>query len=253
MKITRRQFLKLTGLGLSGFAAKPLIESVSAAAGPTGTVTAGKRWAMVIDLKVSGGKDPWADCIAACHTIHNVPSFADAKHQVRWIWTSPYEALFADHEKRAVRGDLRGRPVLALCNHCDNPPCVPVCPTKATFKREDGIVMMDYHRCIGCRYCMAACPYGARSFNWLDPRPNIPETIVGYPTRTKGVVEKCNFCEERLAKGLQPACVEACKDRGLYFGDLNDPASKVRKLLESRYGIVRKPELGTGPGVYYLV
>ncbi len=94
-----------------------------------------------------------------------------------------------------------------FCNHCENPPCVRVCPTKATFQRADGIVMMDYHRCIGCRLCMAACPYGARSMNYRDPRPFIAKINPDFPTRTKGVVEKCNFCEERLAKGMLPACV----------------------------------------------
>jgi len=120
--------------------------------------------------------------------------------------------------------NLLGKPFVALCNHCTNPPCVRVCPTKATFKRaEDGIVMMDFHRCIGCRYCMAGCPYGARSFNFRDPRPYIKtELNMKFPTRERGVVEKCNFCAERLADGLLPACVEACKAGALSFGDLAD-------------------------------
>jgi molybdopterin-containing oxidoreductase family iron-sulfur binding subunit len=142
---------------------------------------------------------------------------------------------------------------LVLCNHCENAPCVKVCPTKATWKREDGIIMMDYHRCIGCRYCMAACPYGARSFNWKDPRPFIKNINQDFPTRTKGIVEKCNFCEERLAKGLMPACVEACKDRALTFGDLAAPESKVKVLLSEKYSIRRKPFLGTEPKVYYVL
>jgi molybdopterin-containing oxidoreductase family iron-sulfur binding subunit len=207
---------------------------------------------MAIDLNACTEKDGCKDCIDACHRIHNVPSFADVKRQIRWIWNSPYEELFPE-QSALVRQELRGRQVLALCNHCENPPCVAVCPTKATFKREDGIVMMDYHRCIGCRYCMAACPYGARSFNWQDPRPHIQQIDVNYPTRTRGVVEKCNFCEERLARGLIPACVEACKEKGLFFGDLNDEGSNVRKLLSTRYAVRRKPELGTNPKVFYLV
>jgi molybdopterin-containing oxidoreductase family iron-sulfur binding subunit len=100
---------------------------------------------------------------------------------------------------------------------------------------------------------MAACPYGARSFNWRDPRPAIRQINQAYPTRTKGVVEKCSFCEERLAKGLQPACVEACKEKGLLFGDLNNPGSGLRKVLENRQVLLRRPELGTRPNVYYLV
>jgi Fe-S-cluster-containing dehydrogenase component len=98
--------------------------------------------------------------------------------------------------------EMDHRPFLVLCNHCENPPCVRACPTQATFKREsDGIVLMDFHRCIGCRFCMAACPYGSRSFNFRDPRPFIEEHQQSIPTRMKGVVEKCNFCAERLAVG----------------------------------------------------
>jgi len=140
-----------------------------------------------------------------------------------------------------------------LCNHCDNPPCVRVCPTQATWKRDDGIVMMDWHRCIGCRYCVVGCPYGSRSFNWRNPRPFVKELNPEFPTRTKGVVEKCTLCEERLAAGLAPACVEACKVKALTFGNLADPESDVRKLLATRYAIRRKPELGTHPELYYLV
>jgi molybdopterin-containing oxidoreductase family iron-sulfur binding subunit len=131
---------------------------------------------------------------------------------------------------------------------------VKVCPTQATWKREsDGIVMMDWHRCIGCRYCVAACPYGSRSFNWRDPRPHIGEINEDFPTRSRGVVEKCTFCEERLARGEMPACVESCKERALTFGDLEDPESEVRAILGSSYSIRRKPGLGTRPEVYYLV
>jgi molybdopterin-containing oxidoreductase family iron-sulfur binding subunit len=113
--------------------------------------------------------------------------------------------------------------------------------------------MMDWHRCIGCRYCVAACPYGSRSFNWVDPRPHLQTLNPDFPTRTKGVVEKCNFCEERLAKGEQPACVLACQDKALVFGNLNDPTSAVRELLRSRHAIRRRPELGTQPEIYYLL
>jgi len=128
-----------------------------------------------------------------------------------------------------------------------------VCPTAATWKREDGIVMMDWHRCIGCRYCMAACPYGSRSFNFVDPRPYVTNINPEFPTRTKGVVEKCSFCDERLAKGQIPACVESCSEQALTFGDLNDATSELRRVLASRYAIQRRPELGTGPAVYYLI
>jgi Fe-S-cluster-containing dehydrogenase component len=140
-----------------------------------------------------------------------------------------------------------------LCNHCNNPPCVRVCPTKATFKRDsDGLVLMDFHRCIGCRFCMAGCPYGARSFNYRDPQPAIAEIQPNFTPRTKGVVEKCNFCAERLARGEMPACVEASEGAAV-FGDLNDPSSNVRKILAEQYAITRKPELGTYPSVFYII
>jgi molybdopterin-containing oxidoreductase family iron-sulfur binding subunit len=113
--------------------------------------------------------------------------------------------------------------------------------------------MMDWHRCIGCRYCIVACPYGSRSFNWTDPRPHIPNMTTEYPTRMRGVVEKCTFCEERVAKGRLPACVEVCTNDEIVFGDLNDPESKVRHLLAERLAIRRKPDLGTHPEVYYIV
>jgi [DsrC]-trisulfide reductase subunit O len=114
-------------------------------------------------------------------------------------------------------------------------------------------VMMDFHRCIGCRYCMAACPFGSRSFNFRDPRPYLKETNMTYPTRERGVVEKCNFCEERLAVGQLPACVVACKVGALVFGDLEDPKSEVRKVLSSNFSIRRRTELGTQPNVYYIL
>jgi molybdopterin-containing oxidoreductase family iron-sulfur binding subunit len=130
---------------------------------------------------------------------------------------------------------------------------VRACPTQATFKRDsDGIVLMDFHRCIGCRFCMAACPFGARSFNFRDPRPFIKEINDKFPTRAKGVVEKCNFCAERLAVGQLPACVEVSEGK-LAFGDLYDPESNVRELIKTNYTIRRKQTLGTEPSVYYIV
>jgi molybdopterin-containing oxidoreductase family iron-sulfur binding subunit len=100
---------------------------------------------------------------------------------------------------------------------------------------------------------MAGCPYGSRSFNWREPRPFIKKVNLEFPTRTRGVVEKCNFCEERLIRGLIPACVEACKEKALIFGDLKDPESKVRKVLQNRIIYQRQPELGTKPKVFYVL
>jgi Fe-S-cluster-containing dehydrogenase component len=112
---------------------------------------------------------------------------------------------------------------------------------------------MDWHRCIGCRYCVAACPYGSRSFNWGDPRPHLRNITADFPTRTKGVVEKCTFCEERLAVGEPPACVEACPAKAMLFGNLEDPASDIRRALGARFSVQRRPELGTHPEVFYIV
>jgi molybdopterin-containing oxidoreductase family iron-sulfur binding subunit len=221
---------------------------------------------MVIDTKKclqnqqNGGCDA---CSSACHQIHNVPTIPEPKrHEIKWIWREIYEHAFPNSNHSFTHDGLKGKPVTVLCNHCERPPCVRVCPTKATWKREtDGIVMMDMHRCIGCRYCMAGCPYGARSFNYVDPRPHLEKQGLlrdEFPSRTKGVVEKCNFCAERIAQGQFPACVEACQvkngaNAALAFGNLYDPESSVAKLLRESHSIRRKPTLGTEPHVFYLV
>jgi len=241
MGISRKGFLKITGLSILGLITKPVFNILSGlklakVSLPAGTLS-GKRWAMIVNLKACLAGDGCRDCIDDCHRVHNVPDFGNPKDEVNWIWSVPYKAAFPEQQHKFVEDGLRDRPVLLLCNHCDNPPCVSVCPTKATWKREDGIVMMDYHRCIGCRYCMAACPYGSRSFNWRDPRPFINEVDLDFPTRTKGVVEKCNFCQERLDQGLLPACVTACQERALVFGDLEDSNSAVRQILRSHHTI----------------
>jgi len=243
--MTRREFLRL--MALSGFTLAAPADILKAEGV---SKKAPKRWAMAVSVFACAKRDGCTSCINVCHRIHNVPDIPDPRREVKWIWTSPFEALFPEYPPY-IQG-LRGRQVLTMCNHCEDPPCVAVCPTKATFKR-DGIVMMDYHRCIGCRYCMAACPYGARSFNWQDPRPFIKAVDPRYPTRAKGVVEKCNFCEERLVSGLPPACVEACGGDCLAFGDLSDEKSAVRRLLASRPALQRKAELGTKPKVFYLL
>ncbi len=258
MGIDRRKFMKVSGLtavGLAAGTARDLFPSEQQPQVlPLENPLTAKRWAMVIDLKKCRQQNGCKDCIEACHRIHNVPDFGNPKDEVKWIWKESFEHAFHEQEYEYVTDEAKHSHVLLLCNHCDNPPCTRVCPTQATWKREsDGLVMMDWHRCIGCRYCVAACPYGSRSFNWRDPRPFVKEMQAGYPTRMRGVVEKCTFCDERLAKGQLPACVEACKDKALLFGDLEDPHSEVRQVLQSRFAIRRKPSLGTSPEVYYLV
>lgn len=258
---TRRSFLKIAGLSALGLGAAPVMNSFASSApveSPIGDFSKNaealkaKRWAMVVDVKKLAEKNVYEKCINACHSIHNVPKMENKRHEIKWIWEEEFEHAFPTQGHEHLTEEIKEIPFLVLCNNCDNPPCVRACPTKATFQREDGIVLMDFHRCIGCRFCMAACPYGARSFNFRDPRPFIKETNPDFPTRMKGVVEKCNFCAERLAVGKLPACVEA-SEGALIFGDADDPNSEVRKALRAHYTIRRKTSLGTRPQVYYIV
>ena len=256
MAMDRRRFCWLAGLSVLGVAHSSAPGRGARAPGPgdsSSTAIAepilGKRWAMVVDLKACRREKGCTDCIETCHKVHNVPDLDNPKDEVKWIWKEQYAEAFPNQKHEHMADDLLHEEVLVFCNHCDNPPCTRVCPTQATWKREDGIVMMDWHRCIGCRYCVAACPYGSRSFNWRDPRPFIKEINPNYPTRMRGVVEKCNFCAERLAKDAIPACVEACQQSCLVFGDLEDPDSEVRELLKSNFTIRRKPGLGTKPEI----
>ena len=259
MESSRRRFLKIAGISALGLGAKPVLD-VMASSGETAkpetmkgeNALSARRWGMVIDTRKLQSAEDLEPMIEVCNKIHNVPKFENPRHEIMWIWEEEFKHVFPMQEQDFLDDRLKHMSFLTLCNHCEQPPCVRVCPTKATFKREDGIVLMDFHRCIGCRFCMAACPYGSRSFNFRDPRPFIKETNPDFPTRTKGVVEKCNFCAERLAVGKMPACVEV-SNGALTFGDLDDPESEVRKVLRDNYTIRRKPALGTGPSVFYIV
>lgn len=259
MKTSRRHFLKI-----AGFSAMALASGLAAAGAAEAQIAPGryvkregmltaKRWAMVIDTRRFNTARDYEPCIAACQKAHNIPNIHDDRN-VKWIWTDTFDHVFPDEMNAHLNTAARSKPYLLLCNHCTNPPCVRVCPTQATYKMEDGIVAMDYHRCIGCRFCMAGCPYGARSFNFVDPRNYLSNPVPNpdFPTRMIGVVEKCNFCVERLADGKLPACVEASRG-AILFGDLEDPNSNVRQALAARFSIRRKPSLGTQPGVYYLI
>jgi len=272
MSMDRREFLKysgiasILGIGASMASAKNLItdkQLLPPQVDSNKEALTAKRWAMVVDMSKFKTEEDIAKVVAACHTAHNVPDFRkpdgspDKKFEVKWIWKTSYERAFPGQDNKYMSEHIKDMPFMVLCNHCDNPACVRVCPTKATYKLPDGITMQDMHRCIGCRFCMAACPFGARSFNWVDPRtaPNLKADIPNkeYPTRTKGVVEKCTFCSERLSVGKMPACVEAAPKDALIFGDVEDPNSEVRKIVTSKLTIRRKPDLGTGPAIYYIV
>jgi molybdopterin-containing oxidoreductase family iron-sulfur binding subunit len=143
------------------------------------------------------------------------------------------------------------------CQHCENSPCTKVCPTGATWQEKDGIVVIDYDWCIGCRCCMAACPYGARHFNWAEP--TIPQNelnpnthYLGNRPRTKGVVEKCTFCIQRVRQGRYPACVEVCPVGARKFGNILDPDSEIRYIIEHKRVLVLKAELHTVPRFFYF-
>ena len=140
------------------------------------------------------------------------------------------------------------------CQHCENPACERVCPTGATYKDDKGRVEIDYDKCIGCRMCMAACPYNARTFNWNDP---VRATGAGYgdarvPERTRGVMEKCTLCKERTDEGDEPMCVRCCPADARIFGDLDDPDSAVSRLRRDQGAEVLLEEKGTRPQVFYV-
>lgn len=206
------------------------------------------KWGMVIDTDKCIG---CGYCTLTCQANNDCPP------DIRWNRVL---------ETRPIAGEPRYLPV--PCQHCEHAACVEACPVKATYHRPDGIVMMDYDRCIGCRYCEVACPYGARSFNWEafeGENPLVPHW--GTPQidrRPRGVVEKCSFCYQRIDRGLAtglvpgedpeatPACVAACPVNARIFGDLNDPNSLVsRKLEDNHYSRLRE-DLGTEPRVFYI-
>lgn len=207
--------------------------------------TPGRKWGMAIDLQRCVGC--WT-CAIACKVEHNVPM------GLTWnrILTEGGAAI---DEPKGTYPDLEMQYIPVACQHCEDAPCIKVCPVSATYKRADGIVAIDYDRCIGCRYCMAACPYGVRVFNWGEPVPLVAGVKLGdaaVPDRRRGVVEKCDFCMERVDRGEQPFCVEVCPERARVFGDLNDPNSEVSVLIREKGGTQLLAEAGTRPQVYYL-
>lgn len=256
MSLNRKQFFKMGAVAaLFGFGGKKAVQLYASSGGghdEAKNKNTGVRHAMVIDS--SKCKEGCTKCMDACHMAHNVPSHSDPEDEIKWIWKESAHDLFHEIDFALQGGALTAEKQLpTLCNHCANPPCVRVCPTQATFKRkEDGIVMMDYHRCIGCRFCMAGCPYGSRSFNYRDPREGLAKINPKFPTRKTGVVEKCNFCAEELAKGKRPHCEGACPEGAILFGNLNDPDSKLRAVLAANPSMRRKAETGTGPSIFYL-
>ncbi len=242
----RRDFLKTAGgtflvATSCTYAFRILTDSKEGWAGADSPLV-GRKWGMVIDLHRC--PPDCTACLDACRKENNVAFHGDDRWDVHWI------------RKVSIRSktgpDKSEKSVPLLCNHCENPPCAQVCPVRATYKREDGIVIVDHHRCIGCRYCMIACPYNARQFNFKDSEewPN-----QDHPKRSHGVAESCTLCAHRLDVGGTPACMEACQKAGngaISVGDLNDPGSNVSQLISNQSVKRIREDLGTEPKVYYI-
>lgn len=245
--LSRREFLAITGV-VAGVAAAAQLLSQSAQA--SSDTPAGKhRWGMLIDINKCIGCNY---CTYACQATNDLVD--DMQYNVVLTETTQTGQEF-----------FLSRP----CMHCDHPPCVHVCPVNATYLREDGIVTMDYDRCIGCRYCQVACPYDVRVFNWKEhtaPNPLVPDFgIPEVERRPRGVMEKCTFCEHRIDASVErglvpgidvpatPACVVACPTGARVFGDLNDEHSPIREELSRAASYFRlREDLSTEPKVFYI-
>jgi phenylacetyl-CoA:acceptor oxidoreductase subunit 1 len=249
-KLQRRDFLKLlaTGVGATAILEAANRNQLFSRSKSSIENHSEYSWAMVIDQEKCIG---CGYCDMACKASNDIaPDIS---------WNHIYQA-----DKIGEKDVYLSVP----CQHCEHAPCVSVCPVSASYYREDGIVMMDYDLCIGCRYCQAACPYQARSFNWKDfdgDNPAVPEW--GEPDvdrRPRGVVEKCTFCSQRIDRGLElgltpgvdqsatPACVNTCPTGARLFGNLNDPESNVSLTLKNNPHYRLREELGTGTRIYYL-
>ncbi|MBI4336310.1 MAG: 4Fe-4S dicluster domain-containing protein [Chloroflexi bacterium] len=256
MNVSRRKFLGMAAKVMVGgiivYGVTPsVLEAIARDKTPqASSPNDGKQkhqWVFVVDVSKCIG---CMKCLEACKRENLVPPDPDSRrtwveeytagedgaalgHTANWGSDGPERTgPSAEHQEPA---GTKGFFVPKLCNQCEDPPCVPVCPVSATFQTEDGIVLVDAKRCIGCKYCIMACPYGARYLH--------------NGTRT---VDKCTWCYHRITKGLPPACVEVCPVEARLFGDLNDPESPVRKLLKEKMTQVLRPETGTKPRVRYL-
>jgi tetrathionate reductase subunit B len=234
--VSRRQFISGAAAVVASLTIAPgifLLKPAGAASRPDG-----KRWGLLIDT--SKCADGCTACVRACHEENGVRSLGRPTTDAQWIRK-------VNLTERAT-GHQHSLPV--MCQHCENPPCVDVCPTKASFVRPDGIVLVDKHTCIGCRYCMMACPYKARSFvheKLTDQEPHAP--------RGKGTVESCTLCVHKVDRGDgTTACVEACnKDghRAMIFGDLNDPDSEIARRVKEQGSTAIRADLSLNPAVRY--
>jgi len=232
---SRRQFLSGSAAAASIVIAPGVLLSTAAQAKPADqAVTDDVRWGMLIDTnKCSKGCD---DCVSACNTEHGLKGNDRPATDTQYI------------RKVELRDNATGaaHSLPLMCQHCENPPCADVCPTGASFKRADGIVLVDKHICIGCRYCMMACPYKARSFVHEDVEGQKP-----YSPRGKGTVEACTMCVHRVDNDGNPACVDACSEGAMLFGDLNNPETEIAQRVKKYATTQIRADLGLNPGVRY--
>jgi molybdopterin-containing oxidoreductase family iron-sulfur binding subunit len=237
----RRGFLGVAAAGLAGILLAPgvrLIEIAQAATSePAAGASAKVRWGMLIDsTKCASG---CTDCVTACNTENGL-SGGTLPTDSQWIRKIEI--------KEVKTGKTQSLPM--MCQHCAEPPCVDVCPTGASFKRADGIVLVDKHICIGCRYCVMACPYKARSFvhePLSNQKPDVPRGV--------GTVEGCTMCVHKVDRGEQPACVQSCAAAGhnaIVFGDLNDPNSDISKRVATYATRQVREDLNLNTGVRYI-
>ncbi len=195
------------------------------------------HYAMVIDLNTCVGCNA---CMAACSMENQTP-----------VWNNKWRTYVHDQEI-GTGDDIHRRFFPRLCNHCDNPPCMSVCPTGATIKKESGVVVVDEKRCMGCQACAMACPYGARYAVTYDDVNQGEEFFGNDYRREHPSMDKCSFCSHRVEKGLKPACVETCVGSARIFGDLDNPDDPVTQLVASGLAQPLLPHIGTGPNVFYI-
>ena len=235
---SRRQFIGFGVAGMAGLAIAPGVTLFDLAHGrPADEPASNKvRWGMLIDA--NSCDSGCNDCVTACNTENGL-SGGTLETDSQWIRKLEL--------KDTRSGKTQSLPM--MCQHCEEPPCVDVCPTGASFKRADGIVLVDKHTCIGCRYCVMACPYKARSFVHeaiTDQNPDVP--------RGKGTVESCTLCVHRIDRDLNPACVDACAAAGhnaILFGNLNDPNSDIAKRIATYATKQVRADLGLNTGIRY--